>query len=156
MLVFMQTLGYVRPVLTDEPLEVIDDFENMFPCDVEAMAAIDGDEKELKAFKKRFDKYSHGEWFFLAPEIHQYIRELPDNLLDHMPALIMKDPKKGYVEGNIFLCCRRCERLLDAERDPEVLRGMADFIERGYVREKEHRNSNPSNGIGISPDPASN
>jgi len=121
MIVYMQALGFVRPVLADDPLDVISDFEDMFPCDVEAMKAVDGDEKDLEAFCKRFDQFSRGEWFFLAPEIHQYIRELPDNLLDHMPAIIMKDPKKGYVEGNVFVCCRKCEQLLNVERDPKVL-----------------------------------
>ena len=59
-------------------------------------------------------------------------RELVDDQPDNAPAIIMKDPKKGYVKGNIFVASHRAEKLLDVERDPAVLRRAADFIERGY------------------------
>ena len=71
-----------------------------------------------------------------------------DDQPDNAPAIIMKDPEKGYVPGNVFIASRRAERLLDVERDPAVLRRAADFIERGYVTESE---SAPHSAIAYSP-----
>src|SRR5271165_5499420 len=130
-IVYVRIGDFVRPILTDSVNEELAMLGELVPFEVEPLAVVKGDEDDMNAFREQFEAFERGDdWFYMAPGIHKFIRELPDNLVDRLAELVRIDYSKGYVAGNVRFVSRRSAKFIELEPTAEELRKVLAYVEK--------------------------
>lgn len=70
----------------------------------------------------------------LCPVLGVEMKPNPKTQGPNSPTLDRLDPTKGYVEGNVAFICAKANTLKNDETNPEVLRRLADWLEKELQR----------------------